>query len=554
MAHEGMAQSASSTLGVSFLIDNQGHNEYVSGISGKGDSRYGGIGQAGSTGVRFYPWIGNPSLYGGFSFLYNGGGNNSFSTAWLGQGSAYFLSAAALVIDGSHNTFTADYDAQGQGLHLSAGIFLQNGGQSKFKGGFGSMGSAGDLSAGMCILTQGNNSFEATTQSIGAARKTKAVALFVEAAGKNAYTFQKGSCGSIQMPAGPFDFPNALFLQLEKSKAEKNSYSQNVDSLKRGLNLSWKIDDHAFGIDTVVKIDDIAKSIFAKFPITARTPFSFDPEKRSLQNRAYLPLVPINGEQELQALIQKVLAFDYDGRRQAYESIDLARFSNPHLVVDLSPILRDIKALPQDLFNYAILCTYLNKNTKPLEVVTKALDEGIIPAESSRKLAIMYVAKYNQNCSPLLFKIMLQDPSEENRGTAAYSLATHATENRRNFLQKGIESSSVGVRYAIAKGLQDSKLKGVLDLISPLFQDKSFYVRRAAALTAISLHDKEGIPILLDTLQYDTLDTEENYGDNIYNELAQYVGVNFGIDRNAWLNWWQQNGKTFEFPQAQEKK
>lgn len=69
LAKQGMAQAATSTLGVAFLIDNGGHNSYTSGVSGKqGTSREGGIGQGGSTGVRGDPWLNNPSFYGGLSF------------------------------------------------------------------------------------------------------------------------------------------------------------------------------------------------------------------------------------------------------------------------------------------------------------------------------------------------------------------------------------------------------------------------------------------------------------------------------------------------------
>ena len=72
--------------------------------------------------------------------------------------------------------------------------------------------------------------------------------------------------------------------------------------------------------------------------------------------------------------------------------------------------------------------------------------------------------------------------------------------------------------------------------------------KRAAALSAISLHFKEAIPVLLDTLQFKTLDTEENYGDNLYNELSNLVGVDLGLDREAWVQWWEKVKDSFEFP------
>ena len=549
LAHEGMAQGASSTLGVAFLIDNQGNDSYTSGVTGKGGSRLGGIGQGGSTGVRYYPWIGNPSFYGGVSFLYNGGGNNTLMTPWLGQGSAYFLAAGVAVIDGPNNEFKADFDAQGQGLHLSAGLLLEHGGNSHYKGGWGSIGVAGDEAVGMCINTGGNTIYEATEQSIGSARKPKALGIFIAAHGKNTYAFQKGSCGSVQMPESPDEWPTALFLQLGEAHDGKNQYSQNVDEMKRGDNLRWGIDSHGIGIDTQVKVDDVARRVFEKFPKSPRVPFPFDPQKIWRTNTAYRPLKRAVNEKEFQALIQAVLTADYDHRRQLYESIDLLRFSNPSFKIDLSPLLAHPALISEDQFNYAVLWALLNKNVVHLGDVLEALDRGLIASEYARKMAIIYVGKLStQNIDPILAKIMLKDPSEENRATAASVLAIRATSVSLSLLKSGLESNSEVVRYAIAKGLQDSRVPHVLPLITPLFCDPSFYVRRAAALTAISLHDKNAIPVLLETLKYDTLDTEENYGDNIYSALAEYVGVDFGVDKKAWLKWWEDNQNTFEFP------
>ena len=550
LAHEGMAQSASSTLGVAFLIDSQGNDSYTAGVAGKGGSRFGGIGQGGSTGVRYYPWINNPSFYGGLSFLYNGGGNNTFMTPWLGQGSAYFLSAGIAVIDGPNNRFNADYDAQGQGLHLSAGLLLQHGGYNHHKGGWGSIGAAGDLSVGMCINTGGNNIYEATEQSLGAARKPKALAVFIDTQGKNSYLFQKGSCGNVQRPESPLKWPRALFLQIS---AEGNQYSQNADEMKRGSDLRWGIESngiaYGIGIDTAVKVNTIARQIFDTLPQSPRIPFPFDPVKSLSTNTAYRPLKRALNETEFQLLVQKVLTADYDQRRQLYESIDLLRFSQPTFTIDLSPLLANPATIPEDQLSYAILWALINKNVIHLTAVSNALAQGQIASEYATRIALFYIGKLSrQNIDSLLTKIMLNDTSEENRAIAANFLASRACNSSLRLLTAGLESNSDMVRYAIAKGLQGSALPHVLPLITPLLHDPSFYVRRAAAFTAISLHDKKAIPVLLETLQYDTLDTENNYGDNIYSALAEYVGVNFGVNKKAWIDWWENNKNSFEFP------
>lgn len=549
LAHEGMAQGASSTLGVAFLVDNRGHDSYVSGVLGKGDSRFGGMGQGGSVGVRYDPWIGHPSFYGGVSFLYNGGGHNKFVTPWLGQGSSYFLGAGIAVVEGSRNEFTADYDAQGQGLHLSAGLLLQHGGKSCYKGGWGSIGVGGDRAVGMCISTGGNNRYEATDQSIGSARKPKALGVFIDMQGKNEFVFQKGCSANIQWPESPTEWPCALFLEL----GSENQYPKNGDGMKRGSNLRWGVNGHAIGVDTVIKTYNVAKAVFDTFPKTPRVPFPFDPSASEPTNKAYLPLKCATTESELSVLIKGIQAASYDERRKLYESIDLSRFVHPDFKIDLSQLLANPATIPEDQFNYAVLWAILNKKNAHLEEVIDALDNDLILSEYARKMAIIYVGTAStQNIEPLLVKLMLTDTSVENRAAAAYALANRATQDSLSLLKLGLENNLEAVRYNTAKGLQESTIPNVLALITPLFCDSSFYVRRAAAMTAISLHDKAGIPILLETFQYPTLDTEDNYGDNIYSDLAQYVGVNFGTDQKAWIQWWEGAKNTFEFPPAKE--
>jgi|GEM_PF-5028736 len=112
-----------------------------------------------------------------------------------------------------------------------------------------------------------------------------------------------------------------------------------------------------------------------------------------------------------------------------------------------------------------------------------------------------------------------------------------------------LHHSSEMVRYAAALGLRDSPL-GVdaLKAVQPLLNDESLYVRRAAAITAISLGDPQGITTLLATLDTATLDTTENYGDNLYAILASYTGVDGGLNKEAWRSWWQINEPHFRFP------
>ncbi|HXF29420.1 MAG TPA: HEAT repeat domain-containing protein, partial [Chlamydiales bacterium] len=550
-ALSGMAQAASSTLGIAFLIDDKGHSRYQAGSLGKGGLKNGGIGQGGSIGVRPENWYRNPSFYGGLSFLYTAGGNNCFINPWLGQGSAYFLSAGFLIGAGQSDSFIADFDAQGQGLHLSAGLLLKTaGGNDHYKGGWGSLGVAGDRSVGMCINTGGGCSYEGTDQSVGSSRKDKALGVCMVMRGFNRFQFQKTSNTNIQMPEKPTVWPRALFIALDThNTSSHNSYPQDIDGMKRGNNLRWGCRRHSIGIDTTLHETDVASQIFATLPQTARAPFTFDLEKGWDSNRAYLPLQVACSTDELKAQMDEIPNADYDRRRQLYECIDLLRFRKPDFAIDISPLLVNPEKISEDQLNFALLWAIQTNNNAHLNEVVHALKKELIASDYARKMAILFIGKfYNAECDLLLAQIMMTDASQENRAAAASILAIHVTAENLSLIKTGAESDSEMVRYMIAKGLQNKTSVDTMSIITHLFNDPSFYVRRAAAMTAISLHDTQGIPVLLETLHNETLDTTENYGDNIYQELSHYVGVNFGLNNDAWMKWWKQNKETFKFP------
>lgn len=316
--------------------------------------------------------------------------------------------------------------------------------------------------------------------------------------------------------------------------------------MQRGPNRRWGIEPHSLGLDTKIETKDLDKVLLAKFPSSPRIPFSFDPPKGSKNNTAYRPLK----KGDIESLITQVATADYDQRRQLYESMDLIRFSHSDRQYDLSQLLKDPARIPEDQFNYALLWAMENGKTMNLKELIDALSQGRITSDLSRQLAVSLLSEHGDDTlNPLFAKLMLNDPSQNIRTTAALTLAKRATPTSYPFLKQGLESDSEMVRYAIAKGLQDHHDPRVLRFVTPLFNDSSFYVRRAAAMTAISLKDKAGIPVLLDTLQFDTLDTTDNYGNNLYNELAKYVGVNFGLDKAAWISWWEKTQDHFEFPQ-----
>ncbi len=532
-ANYGMAQAATSTLGIAFLVDNEGENSYNLGIPGKsGMTRFGGIGQGGSSGFRHSPWLNNPSLYGGLSFLYIGGGNNKLRTVWLGQGSAYFLGVGIVVAEGDNDIFEAEYDSQGQGLHLAFGLLLKKGSRNRLNGGWGSIGIGGDRSAGMFIGIGENNHFQGTDQSIGSSRKPKAIGVFINIGGKNTYSFQKISNARIEFPQSPREWSYALFIDA----GTDSSFPKNVDEFKRGNNLEWGIKNQSLGLSSQY-LDK--ETLFSKF----HTP-SF-----SLSQTAYKPL-PIKSPQEL---VNDLGSANYDRRRQIYETLDLLRFNDRKITFDLNFILKNPTQYDEDLLNYAILWALRNKNSADLTGLKTALKSNSIRSDYSRKMAASLVATFfSPDSIPLLIQILKEDPSEEVRYYAALSLTFHLSSEVLPIIQENITNPSQIIRYAIAKGLQENPNPQALSLATALFKDPSFYVRRAAGLSALSLGDKNGIPVVLETLQFESLDTTYNYGDNIYAQLSSYLNVDKGLDKDAWIDWWEKVKDTYQIPKVEK--
>ena len=513
-------------------------------------------------GVRHDPWIGHPSLYGGVSFLYVGPGENHFENSWFSQGSAYFL-AVGILVDEGQSSYQAEVDSQGQGLHFAAGLLLQKGSQNQFQGGWGSLGSAGDHALGMLISLGGSNRYQGGAESIGRSRKPQALGLLLNLQSENSYHMQNIN-QQVQWPESPLEWPKALFM----SKAP-NTYLPEEPI--------WAINiDH----------DITADLLFSLFPAHPKTAFPFDPLQGWSSNNAYRPL-----EKNISFL--DLLELDYEGRRKIYESIDLY-----HSQVDLAPLLTHPADLPEDLFAYVAL--WAMQTSQPLDLTELAnnlsfgfssieiqRDSGsdcdffaeinslrpineakklarwpedpvfqrekpktqVSSAPSltlfSREMAIKLLGKKGQ-AEKLLAHLMETDSSIRNRALSAYYLAK--LPQALPLLKPAFQSPFEEVRFSAAVGLRDSMPSEALPLIKSLFNDPSFYVRRAAALTAISMQERDGIPILLETLQYETLDTTENYGDNVYAKLAKYLGVDFGLNKQAWIDWWEQNGDHFTFP------
>ena len=111
------------------------------------------------------------------------------------------------------------------------------------------------------------------------------------------------------------------------------------------------------------------------------------------------------------------------------------------------------------------------------------------------------------------------------------------------FLARFLYDKSVDIRYEVAEALGDTgDKKAVKLLIQVLKYDVDWGVRWAAADALYKIKDKRAIRPLIDCLK-----NQSNESWQLRRKAAQALsaitGENFGEDYNAWLKWWNEEGK-----------
>ena len=594
----GYAQAATTTLGVAFLVESQGNDDFrISGESIKADLGM-GIGQGAGVGTRHYPWIAKPAFYGGLGFIDDAQGDDRYWARDFGQGGGYTLGTGIMVATGGDDVFEGRSDVLGATIHLAGGLFIKEGGNDRYTGSWGSMGVGGDRGFGIFIDTGGEDRYYGQGHNIGSARKPKGVGLFIDVAGDDRYDFFDDSCAHVLPPMDPEGWAFALFLDL----TGQDRYPSDYDGLHRGNGRSWAFQSHGHGLDTTIEQPDLAAAIFETFPTQPRAAeFPFDPLNGWDTNVSHRPLIkgpwtfppdqpkaekkPSGQEQTQPAAEQKppanqpataeakpikkaplpidewlseiMTSDDYDRRRQLYETLDLARFTQagPDDWSCLARLLSDPTNAPVDRLAFAATWCDRDKTESAIDYVADALIDETIASDYARRLIIRMVGEIGGERSlPVLRDRALRDLNALCRREAAHYLGQLAQPADLKLLKKAASDPAEVVRFAMCQGLRESALTGAADVVKPLMTDPSLYVRREAAMTAISVGYADAMDKLLEDLKVRTLDTLDNYGHNQYATLSRYVGQELGdqlgLDRDKWADWWHRNKHTFDLPAA----
>lgn len=461
------AQAASSTSGAAWLVDLSGDDHYGLGHPDKTKfNKNMGIGQGASIGVRFFPFEGTPSLYGGLSFLYDTQGDDVYKGNWFSQGSGYFLGAGILMDAAGNDKYQAQVNSQGQGLHLAAGLLLDKAGNDIYQAQWGSQGVGGDLSVGVLIDEKGNDSYYVQEQGIGTARKPHALGLFFDGCCDNKYVFKTGNTDVVP-PETPEEWPSALFIDAGGGDGPSNAPKK-----------SWGVKGHSLGVHGEGELKGNWLDYLPLHPRVAG--MTYDSDKGWPETGA---ISAINTSQ-----LPDLKADTLISARNKLEIFDLIRFSQEStdkLVESIPAHLLKVLESPTHYYNpviiYALQWFINTQNNMADLLVSNALIHQTFSEPLMRRYALLYLAYADPiKVVTVAERLFESDPSLSVRTMAIFILALAAEKDTLPIVQKALKSDQELIRYGALQGISISKPPGWQEWVRPLLSDPSPYVSQEA--------------------------------------------------------------------------
>jgi len=500
-----------------------------------------GIGQGGAVGLRDYPWKRKPAFYGGLAFLDDAAGDDDLWSVAFCQGGAYCLGTGVMVNGAGDDRYVNRSNGHGAVVHLAAGLMIDESGDDRYDGAWGSTGVGGDRGVGVCIDMAGDDRYRGGAHNLGSARKPLALGLFADLSGNDIYRFEGESCAKVQRPRDPGEWPRALFIDL----SGKDLYAPAIpDGLVRGDTLAWSFEGHGVGLDAELPISPTAFLDF--LPTRPRVTFPFDPIAGWPGNVQGTPLAADSATATLRDWPAELSAAGFDERRRLYEELDLARWAGAVPDAALLPaLIAGDPDAPSDRLAYAAVWAELDSLTEAGPALARALRRDDADADAARRLLLRALGHVGgSEADTLLARVLLHDFDPGCRREAARALGIRGGRDNLTSLRDALEDPSPLVRISLCRGLRDSETRGALSLVRPLFADSVLQVKRQALLTAVSVGHKPAVGALLESLAVATLDTGENYGQNLFADLARYLGEEhyerMGTDLAAWRAWWRE--------------
>ena len=599
----GMGQGSGSTLGFGGLVDRQGNDKYLADTQRRRGllvpDRWSHAQGAGLS-VRSPDWVNHVSYYGGIGFLSDGEGKDFyFANEGNCMGSSYFMSLGALVDHSGNDTYTAQNGyGIGFAVHLSNGILIDREGDDRYFGKIYTGGVGSDRSIGMLVDYAGDDRYgpgdldggedvskkiessgasrygsgsthrayrHMAELSYGSAMKPKGLGFLIDYRGDDQYFANplenRESCGGVVPTEMPDDWGHGLLLDLGgrdfyfKQGRKDNHYHLYLD---HGLTYDTQYEGQASPWVKELPVPRRGSPEGVSGPKDPHLQLHF---KRLNDPDLYVRFAAMEqlirqGESVVPELIRWLkISPDNEVNRDIVEILNRIGFSLASKPAWIRLYEELLQAPDPFVQVYAVRTIGYGK----VESARSALVRAAVDADDALRWHLMWaigqVSKRRDIAS--LIEAAVSDASPRCRRAALEAIASDLEgaekdiggkedDLARIFLQS-LNDSDETVRFFAARGLGYCfQVDSVRPRLMKALTDDSVYVRRAAARSLILNNEKAGIPVLIESLRFPSIDTFEFYDREIVKELSLFCGIDFPsetrYDYATWEKWWAAKG------------
>ncbi len=554
---DSMGQGFASTLGLGFLVNVYGRDNYT---IGNADSilldRDSGFGQGASIGFFTDSYEQKANLWGGLGVLIDGHGNDTFFCNHHGQGSASHLGAAALIDCQGNDLFDGRYKSQGYAEQLSCGMLIDQNGDDRYFSDEYAQSCAIGQGAAFLLDYNGNDIYRLSRMKGQAyAEKDRSVAIHIDYNGDDRYYAHRFAQADVLRPEIPVFMPTAIFI----NHFGNDEYSdQEEDPILRADNLTWHHSETALGFDTNLEpqlyfADQPSLSILYHFEMNPLQSLEGLNEEefvklgsRNMFDRYFAGNQVIQkGETNFTELVKNLDLGHSEFKRALEES-----------VISLLLISGEKELIRQGVHSFASssdpitrkLSLHLINEYKLFEEKEVAREMLYDDEYNIRLLAIDTIEDMrDEKAIPILESMVSHDKEAVCRWMAVNALADIASSSSFPVIREALRDPSKLVQYAAISSLAKYEAQGVIRLLEMLMATDEMYIQRIAAKSLIELGEITGIPVLIHSLQFRSAENCSDCGtDVLYEFLRNYTGLSLPNNQDDWQIWWQDRSSDFD--------
>ena len=549
---DGLSQGFGSTLGIGLLHDGAGDDlrECGSWNGGERQLRLGNC-QGGAVGVRPYPWVRDPSHYGGLGFLVDDGGDDRYDARINSQGGSYFLGLGAL-FDRAGDDHYAGHREQHQGgsMHLGAAILTDLEGDDVYEGFDSAQAAGNDRSVGFLLDHGGDDVYvSAFGNSQAYSRKANSLSVLVEASGDDRYVCPSEGderCQAYaQLTSTPQDQSTVVFLDL--------GGTDTYDEAGRADGSIWQEQPLVVGVDT-----EAPMPVFDAWTLVV-PPASLSP----LAQFHRVGVEPVVLEEAAFAawLRRGLRAARRDGGAERY------------LETEQLTLLATRDALgPEQREALAAWLSHPRPETRAqvAEILGRSHDGDVdgpllraLRREASPSVRLSLIEALGQRevvsaRTELLARLQTDADAACRRQALTALQAIGLDDAGAGVVLRALLDPSPAMRFAAAMALAEQGDPAHVEALAARADEPDPWVRRALARALMASGDERGIPLMIGTMDFYSLDNSYYaWGRDIGNVLRHYTNVAFtrddgegGTERDdlsaeRWTAWWSANAGTF---------